>query len=307
MFVDRVDADLLDHGERRRRGHPHEPGGRRVESPCACSETQWAAEKGRHRILAREPAGRLWDDRAQALWRDRHERRPTGRHQPLVCMRGDHVEAARVERQPADCLSGVDDRHRAVLGGRSCDRVEIRDLSRRHLHGTERDNVDVRPDLSSQFACGNETGCHSAMFLHEEREELGGELDLGREDARAVGDRGGNEPDERRHVRPDGDALDRHADEPREGRTCVLAGDSPVLPARPPAVPVVEGALERVPRWSRRQAVRRGVEIRGRWAPHLLRLGDLHRRQSDAPELDSLSWRKRPSRRLSGAQRRRRR
>ena len=53
-------------------------------------------------------------------------------------------------------LRCVDDRHRVVLDGRSCDGVEIRDLARRHLHGTERDNVHVRPDLPRQLGCGDQ-------------------------------------------------------------------------------------------------------------------------------------------------------
>src|SRR3712207_7500744 len=36
---------------------------------------------------------------------------------------------------------------------------------------------------------------------------------------------------------------------------------APVLPAGPPAAPVLERGLQRVPRGRRRQAVRRGVEV----------------------------------------------
>ena len=62
------------------------------------------------------------------------------------------VEAARVEREPADRLCRVDDRHHAVLGGRGRDRVEVGDLAGRHLHGAERDHVHVRTDLAGQLA-----------------------------------------------------------------------------------------------------------------------------------------------------------
>ena len=66
-------------------------------------------------------------------------------------MRSDDVEPARVEWQPADRLRRVDDGHRAVLGGGGRDRVEVGDLAGRHLHGAERDDVDVRPDLACEL------------------------------------------------------------------------------------------------------------------------------------------------------------
>ena len=58
------------------------------------------------------------------------------------------VEAARIDWEPPNCLSGIDDCHRAVLGRPVCDRVEIRHLAGRHLHGAERDHVHVGTDLT---------------------------------------------------------------------------------------------------------------------------------------------------------------
>ncbi len=183
------------------------------------------------------------------------------------CVRG--------EREPADCLRRVDDGQRTVLGSGGRDTVEVGDLSRRHLHGAEGDDVDVRADLGNELGGRNEPNGDAAVLLHEEREEERGELDVGHEHPRAVRNRGRDEADERRDVRADGDRLDGNADEPGERRARLFAGDAPVLPARPASLPVVERRLERVPGRRRREAVRRGVQVRARRRPE--RLGVVER------------------------------
>ena len=93
------------------------------------------------------------------------------------------VEAARIDREPADCLCGVDDGHRPVLGRHVGDRVEIRHLAGRHLHGAEHDHVHVGTDLTGKLARRNEADRDAALLLDEERKEQRCELDVGREHA----------------------------------------------------------------------------------------------------------------------------
>ena len=50
-----------------------------------------------------------------------------------------------------------------------------------------------------------------------------------------------------------------------------------MLPARPPAAPIVERTLQRIPRRPRRQAVRRGVQVDARRGPERLGVGQRER------------------------------
>ena len=168
---------------------PHEPRRRGIETPGARGEPEGRAEERLERILARVPPCRLGRDVREELGTDRHERGPARRHHPLVGVSYDHVEAARLERQPADRLRRIHDRQHVVIGRSRGDRVEVRDLARGHLHRAEGDDVDVSVDLSSEFGGGHESDRDSAALLHEERKEQRCELDVGRQHARAVRDR----------------------------------------------------------------------------------------------------------------------
>ena len=107
-----------------------------------------------------------------------HERRAARRHQPLVGVADDDVEAPGVERQPARGLGRVDHRHRAVLGGRGGDRVEVGDLAGRHLHRARGHDVRARVDRSGDLVGRHEPHRHAAMGLGHEREEDRGEVDV---------------------------------------------------------------------------------------------------------------------------------
>ena len=187
--------------------------------------------------------------------------------------------------QPTACVA-VDDGERSFLRSGGCNGLEFGDLPRRHLDGTEGDDIDVLPDLGNELGGRNQPNRDPAVFLHEEREEERSELDVGRAHSCTVGNRGRHEADERRDVRSDCDSLERDADEPGERGASLLSGDAPVLPARASGAPVLEGRLERIPGGSWRQSVRRGVQVRTRRRPQRLNSGGngdlLHTGQSDS-------------------------
>ena len=235
------------------------------------------AEERRKRILGRVPAGCVRHDRLEALGPDGHERRSARGEHPLVGVGRDDVERRRVEREPANGLRRVHHGHHVVRASGGCDLGEVGDLARCHLHGAERDDVDVRPDFADELGRRDEPDAHAAVLLSHEREEDGREVDVRSEDAGAVGDRRRDHAEQRRDVGRDRDVLDGNSDEPGERPPSLLTGDSPVLPARPSVAPVLERGLERVPCRRRRKPVRRGVQIRAGGAPARLRRRDVHR------------------------------
>ncbi len=99
--------------------------------------------------------------------------------------------------------------------------------------------------------------------LCEERPRERAEVDL-RARARASRRAGptATRRDEVRDARARGHALGRHADERGEVLARAVGRVAPVLPARAAVAPVGECLLERVPGRRRREAERRGVEIR---------------------------------------------
>jgi hypothetical protein len=164
-----------------------------------------------------------------------------------------------------------------VLAGSRGDPVEVGDLSGRHLHGAERDDVDVLSDRAGELGGGNEADGDAASLLHEEGKEERGELDIGDEHSRTVRDGSCDRPDERRDVRADSDRLEGDADEPGIRRASILARDPPMLPARPPPAPVPERVGKRLPRGRGRQAVGGGVQVRPGGPPERLSLLECER------------------------------
>ncbi len=242
-----------------------------------CASRSGAAEERLQRIVACVPPCCVRNDRSRPVAADRHERRTPRRHQPLVGVRDDHVEARRIEGKPAGGLRRVDDGQHAVLLRGRRDGAQVGDLARRHLHRAERDDVHVRADRVGELVRCDEPNRHAAVLLHQEREEERGELDVGRQYPRSVRNGRGDLTHERRDVRPDRDRLDGNIHETREGRTRRFRRFAPVLPARPPPAPVVERNLQRIPRRRRRQAVRRGVQVDAGGRPERLGVGQRER------------------------------
>ena len=243
----------------------------------------------------------------QALGRDRHERRAARRHQPLVRMRGDHVEAAArraaASRLPASRRRPSSRRAR----GRGCDGVEIGDLARRHLHGAERDHVHVRPDLARQLGGGTSRVVTPRCSCTRNGKSSDVNSTSGASTREPSGIEAATSPTS---VDTFGPMATLSTGTPTS-RAKDARASSPGIPqcsqlVRPPCQS--SSAL-----WSASHAGRGGRPYDAvlRYVAAGLHSScasaTLHPRQSDAPELDSLSWRRRPRRRLSGAQRRRRR
>ena len=267
-------------------------------------EAERRAEERRKRVLARVPAGGMRDDRVEPLGPDRHERRSARREHPLVGVGGDDVERRRVERQPADGLRRVDDRHHVVPAAAAA--IASRSATSpvaicTALNATTSTSGPISPASS---AAGTRRTRHAAVLLGHEREEDGRELDV-RARARASRRRPTPRPSRAASRRwppiatvSTGTPTSR-ANDPRASS----AGDSPVLPARP--------SVRASPR--ARPAARPRPASGGSPYDAVLRYvpGGLQQRlrrrrrpsgQSDGPELDSRSWRRRCSETLWGGE-----
>jgi hypothetical protein len=155
------------------------------------------------------------------------------------------VGVSRVERKPAARLRRVDEEERAVGEGRFPDRGEIGDVAVRRLHGTDGDQRRRGLDGLGQAVQRRCPHPDASALLHEPREQVGGELDLGHEHLRAVGKRGGDQPDELGDGGADGHVLGPSADETGEALAGMRDRLGPAFPARASTAPVLEGALQR--------------------------------------------------------------
>ena len=195
--VDRVDARRLDERERRQRAHPAQPRRRGVEPSRVVGQAQRrAVDRGPH-VRAGVPPRRVGTDLVEALRADRQERGAARRDEPLVRGAGQEVEAAGVERQPPARLRRVHERPGPVRGGRRRDRIEVGQLARGGLHGADGDEMRAAVDRVGHVGERHDRDLDTAVGLGEEREQHGGEVALGGDDPRAVGDRRGDEPGQR--------------------------------------------------------------------------------------------------------------
>jgi hypothetical protein len=100
--------------------------------------------------------------------------------------------------------------------------------------------------------------------VRQEREEHRGELLLGGQDARAVGQRRRDEPGERRDLIADGDAIGRDVDQARKSPARAVDERIVVRGLGATGPPRFEGAVEGLDDSARRQPDARGVDVDAR-------------------------------------------
>ena len=247
--VDRLDADRVDELQRGLRADPREPRRRAVEA--ARGRRRGAAAGRSTRRATSSPANQpaaAGTIALEALGPHGHERGAARRHQPLVGVADDDVEARRVERQPAAAPAS---RRRRVIAPCAAAAAAIASRSATSpvaictaLNG---DDVRARVDrVRRARRARTSRTVDAAVLLGHEREEHRGEVDVRREHPRAVGQRGGDEADELGDRRAGRDGLGRDADERREARRARRSSPRPSAPSScarrasrraPPAAP----------------------------------------------------------------------
>jgi len=183
-----------------------------------------------------------------------------------------------VERQPAHGLRGIDVGQAAVMGGGRGQGLEPtgNEAPVGRLHRAYRDQVYARADRL--YEAGQRHGLHaySAIGVREQGEEYGGEVLLGGQHARAVGESARHEPGERRDLIADGHPLGRGAHEAGES----LAGpvDQRVISGRLGAArpPCFDGFVESLDAAPGRQPDARGVDVDASGLKFLLRRFQTH-------------------------------
>ena len=262
MRVDRLDPDVAQQRQSRRRPHPAHPRRREVEAARVVRQPQRHVVVRVERIVARVPAGHVRPEPLGGRRAHGHERRPARRQQPLVGARHQEVEPPRFERQPPARLRRVHARQRAVMRGRRGDRVEVRHPPVDGLHGADRHERGGAVDRFGELI--QRDGVH-LQIGDEERPDHRGEVALGAHHPLASLQCQRHQPREGRDLTGDRDVA---RPPPRAGRPTPTATRRPPGPTRPSASGrgATRRARPRGPR-TRAAAAARTRRRSGTWSP----------------------------------------